>query len=86
MNLNTNSLYFGMTCGAVLGGILLEGYPETNIFFNDLINQYSFNNMSSLGTVYGRNGVYPVFIEVLYVRRSIYNLITSIEKDFQART
>lgn len=86
MNLNTNSLYLGMSCGAVLGGILREGYPETNIFFTDLINQYSFSNMSSLGSVFRPRGVYPVFIEVLYLRRTMYNLITSIENDFQART
>lgn len=86
MNLNTNSLYVDMSCGAILGGILREGFAETNIFFSGLTSQYSFNNMSSLGTLYRPNGVYPVFIEVLYTRRAIYNLITSIENDFQAKT
>ncbi len=86
MNLNSNSLYVGMTCEEVLGGILQKGYSETNIFFIDLVNDYSFSNMSSLGQIYRPMAAYPVFLEVLYVRRSSNNLITSIENDFLART
>jgi hypothetical protein len=86
MSLNSNNYYVGMDCEVVLGGILREGYPKTNIFFNDLTSGYSFHNMSSLGQLFRPKAIYPVFSEVLFVRRSIYNLLTSIENDFLALT
>lgn len=86
LSLNKNPLYVNVACKKVLGGIMTMGYPETVVFFNDLINKYSYNNMSQLGTISRLHAAYPVFMEVLYVRRALYNLITSLENDFMDRT
>jgi hypothetical protein len=62
LSLNNNLLYVGISCEQVLNGIMINGYPETVIFFNDIVNKYSFIQMSQFGGLTRSNASYPVFM------------------------
>lgn len=82
LKLNNQKIYTGMKCGKVLGGIMHKGFAQSIIFYNDLTNKYSYTPMSAFATTYKKGSLYPVFIELLYIRRSLYNLITDLEIEF----
>lgn len=62
------------------------GYPESIIMYNDLVNSHSFTPMEKFNMTYfevsGIKAKYPVFLEIFYTRKTLFDLMGQIQAEF----
>lgn len=85
-----NSIYKNVNCSNLCSRRLRLGFPESFIMFNDLTRSFYFTPMEEFNVTYNiDNGVkaqYPVFVEVLYSRKILFDLIGETQTEFSQLT
>lgn len=81
-NINPSPLYAGIKCEDLLGGILTIGYSETLVMYNDMVNDFSYNNMSNFSNLKRNNALYPAFLEINYVKVCLFTILTNLQNNF----
>lgn len=58
--------------------------------YNDLVNSHSFTPMEEFNSTYflrsGFKAKYPVFLEIFYTRKTLFDLIGEIQAEFARLT
>lgn len=63
-----------------------KGLTQTYILYTDLIDTYGGTSMSKFINTYRPNATYPVFMEIIYIRQALCNILIDLHSQYNTTT